>query len=162
MAQTALCDSCGEVRTMSSMWEGICVQCAPGYAKEVQDRIDKNNERIDTDPRPSRVRTTPTFNQAEYQRDYYLRTKYGLTLDQYNEILVLQEGVCAICGNPEHSLDRRGFTKPLFVDHDHDTKKVRGLLCSKCNTALGYFEQDITRIQIAIQYLEDPPGRRVL
>lgn len=58
-------------------------------------------------------------------------------------------GVCAICGKPE-SLSRQSIS----IDHNHNTGKIRGLLCSKCNTAIGYFGENIKYLQNAIKYLQ--------
>ncbi|KKL11109.1 hypothetical protein LCGC14_2549140, partial [marine sediment metagenome] len=164
LEQGMFCDRCGEEIRLSPMWDGICVQCAPGYAAEAQRRVEENNSGLQADHRPSRVKTSSDFNQSEYQRDYYLRTKYRITLDQYNEILLSQGGLCAICGGQEHARDRRGFIKPLSVDHNHEEKKgeVRGLLCSSCNTAIGQLDHDSDRLRAAAQYLEDPPARKIL
>ena len=63
------------------------------------------------------------------RREKNLKQRYGITLEQYEQLLVKQEGVCSIC----HRVPR---TKPLAVDHDHKTGTVRGLLCLWCNRAL--------------------------
>lgn len=64
--------------------------------------------------------------------------KYGLTVEQYNKILVEQKGVCAICEEPE-TVVIAGVLTGLSVDHCHETGVVRGLLCSSCNRALAAF-----------------------
>lgn len=74
-------------------------------------------------------------------RDYNLRQNHDLTLEEFNLMLFQQAGVCAICHGPETLID--GYTgkpRPLSVDHDHATGRVRGLLCNKCNTMLGRIE----------------------
>ncbi|HEX4851715.1 MAG TPA: endonuclease VII domain-containing protein, partial [Puia sp.] len=63
-------------------------------------------------------------------RENQLRTLYGVTPEKYNELFEFQRGRCAICGKHQSELKRK-----LFVDHNHETGKVRGLLCFKCNTA---------------------------
>lgn len=63
-----------------------------------------------------------------------LKCRYNITLDQYDEIFEQQNGVCAICGEPE-------IKKRLSVDHDHKTGKIRGLLCQRCNFNLGIYEK---------------------
>lgn len=73
--------------------------------------------------------------------------KYGITPDQYNALLDDQNGVCAIC------YDKCITRAWLCVDHDHKTGKVRGLLCSRCNTALGLFKDDVLRLCDAVAYL---------
>jgi fructose-1,6-bisphosphatase len=63
-----------------------------------------------------------------------LKRNFGITLAEYDQMLEDQHGICAICGgvNPDG--------KRLAVDHDHETGKVRGLLCTSCNTRLGFLE----------------------
>lgn len=69
--------------------------------------------------------------------DARLRSRYGITRDEYNAMLEVQDGRCAICG--KEGGGSRG--NMLDVDHDHETGKVRGLLCRACNTALGIVER---------------------
>ena len=77
------------------------------------------------------------------------RRRYGITKEQYLAMLDEQGGACAICrGAPD------GKDKSLVVDHDHKTGKVRGLLCNKCNWAIGHFKDDSDRMMNAITYLE--------
>jgi hypothetical protein len=69
-------------------------------------------------------------------------------------MLADQGNVCAICKKPESSVDHR--TKKiryLAVDHDHGTMQIRGLLCSRCNTAVGLFNEDIEVMKNAIKYV---------
>jgi len=68
-----------------------------------------------------------------------------LTLDDYAKLSDAQDGCCAICGQDD-SL--------LYVDHDHATQEVRGLLCFHCNTALGHFEDSTANLANAITYLQ--------
>jgi len=68
-----------------------------------------------------------------------------------------QKNLCAICGLPETDYQQYGV-KNLAIDHNHRTKKVRGLLCSKCNRALGLLNVDnlgILNLQMAIKYLQE-------
>lgn len=65
---------------------------------------------------------------------YNLQAKFGLTLEDYDNMLEYQKGVCAICGETNSSGTR------LAVDHDHKTDEIRGLLCQRCNTHLGWYE----------------------
>jgi hypothetical protein len=84
---------------------------------------------------------------------------YGLTIRQYNELLRLQGGACAICGKVPRS-------RRLAVDHDHVTGEVRGLLCASgdfgCNKGLGYFNDDVELLRRAVAYLDSPPAELVL
>ena len=94
---------------------------------------------------------------AEYSkramRIHNLRYKYGLTKEQYDRMLAGQDGGCAICKRPE-TAKIKGKVMDMAVDHCHKTGKVRGLLCSTCNTALGSFRDDPEIIRKAIEYLK--------
>lgn len=63
--------------------------------------------------------------------------KYGMTPESYAALLHAQGGVCAICRKPERTLGKRGKIIRLAVDHCHESRRIRGLLCVTCNTALG-------------------------
>jgi len=80
--------------------------------------------------------------------------KYGLTIEDYDNLLSLQKGVCGICKTSECSMENRS----LAVDHDHISGRVRGLLCMKCNTSLGRFQDDIDVINRIIDYLTGNPN----
>lgn len=71
----------------------------------------------------------------QYRRERMLMKKYGLTLGDYSDILQKQNNACALCY-------RCPGKTPLHVDHDHVTKKVRGLLCHQCNWYLGVIDRD--------------------
>jgi hypothetical protein len=87
-------------------------------------------------------------NAKKRNRDNEYRRKYGISLEQYDEMLMAQDGVCAICAT---SCDT-GMN--LAVDHCHDTKKVRGLLCKNCNTAIGLLKEDVENMNKAINYIK--------
>jgi|SRR6187551_2418154 len=86
--------------------------------------------------------------EKKYTRAKELQKRYGITIEQYNEMLAKQNGVCAICKQPEVLLAPNGEPRNLCVDHDHSCctsqrtcgKCIRGLLCQRCNVALGYLE----------------------
>jgi hypothetical protein len=86
--------------------------------------------------------------------------QFDISLLQYNALLALQNNVCAICHKPETLVDSRtGRLRALAVDHDHTTKRVRGLLCSACNTGLGKFKDNIDLLIAAVSYLFNPESR---
>lgn len=74
---------------------------------------------------------------------------YGITAEEYAELADSQGWRCAICGE----VDPRG--RALFVDHDHETEEIRGLLCSGCNLGIGNFEDDPERLLMAAMYLKE-------
>lgn len=77
-----------------------------------------------------------------------------MTVDSYNDLLFSQDGLCAICKNPESVGARNGGVRNLAVDHCHETGEVRGLLCHHCNVGLGHFKDNIKLLENSIKYLE--------
>lgn len=80
-------------------------------------------------------------------RNHRIKRVYGITEREYKALYASQGGVCAICGLPAKD------KQPLYIDHCHDTGKVRGLLCSSCNSGIGYFKDDLDLIASASSYL---------
>ena len=83
---------------------------------------------------------------ARRSRNSRLRSNYGLSIEDYNALLAQQGGACAIC--------RKQPEQRLCVDHCHVTKKVRRLLCRRCNLGIGYFRDDPGLLRLAAAYLE--------
>lgn len=82
--------------------------------------------------------------------DKDMKRRYGLSLEAHEHLLVEQGGGCAICGATKGSKK----SERLFVDHDHETGEVRGLLCHCCNFMLGYAKDNPANLRRGIQYLE--------
>ena len=80
-----------------------------------------------------------------------LKSKYGMSINDYIAMLKSQNYVCAICGRSDSGDSN---SKRLYVDHDHITGKIRGLLCSQCNMGLGKFYDNKNYLKRAILYLE--------
>ena len=104
-----------------------------------------------------------SFNRKEYKKDYdvkhpdsrkqsNLKIKYGITLEKYNRLFEDQGGVCAVCGFPE-TVFYKGTLRSLAVDHNHQTHKVRGLLCRGCNIALGHLKENPVVIKSLLEYI---------
>jgi hypothetical protein len=83
-----------------------------------------------------------------------LIAKYGVTADEYDSLLQSQNGACALCGATEGRVMPDGRLFRLFVDHDHKTGAVRGLLCSTCNSGIGQLGDDIEGLERALAYLK--------
>jgi hypothetical protein len=87
------------------------------------------------------------------KRASHLKYRYGISTNTYDSMLESQGGVCAICKQPPTSDNSRAGQEPkLYVDHCHDTNKVRGLLCNHCNLAIGYAKTD-ERLLAAADYV---------
>lgn len=84
---------------------------------------------------------------AEAKRRYHLKYEFGITVAMYEEMLAKQNGVCAICSYKQEG--------SLAVDHCHESGRIRGLLCRKCNIGIGHFRDNIGLLQAAGQYLQE-------
>lgn len=90
---------------------------------------------------------------TERRAAHWKKWAYGIDSATYAAMLEAQNGVCAICLSPEtHTY--KGTVLPLHVDHDHDTDKVRSLLCSACNSALGWVRDNANILRRAADYLD--------
>lgn len=95
-------------------------------------------------------------------REYHLLYNYGITLEEYENILIDQNGLCAICNNPEKFIaPKTGQLQKLTVDHCHTTGKIRGLLCRTCNSALGKLKDNIEILNKAIDYLRKSENEKI-
>jgi len=84
--------------------------------------------------------------RKRHSRSAKLKSKYGITINEYSELFEAQKGVCKICG---HEHERR----PLNVDHCHSTGRIRGLLCDKCNLAIGLIGDSKDLAMVIVRYL---------
>lgn len=85
-------------------------------------------------------------------RKYNLKTFFNMSLEQYDDLLKKQNNRCAVCGKLEKQ-KYRGKILPLSVDHCHKTKKIRGLLCGRCNKGIGLFKDNSKILIKAAKYL---------
>jgi hypothetical protein len=104
---------------------------------------DANRERFEEVQR----RWIASGGKARANRRSHLRRKYGITVEEYDEQLAAQRGCCALC---EATPSAR---RPLHVDHNHATGRIRGLLCFDCNAAIGLLEENVEVMARAIEYL---------
>ena len=92
--------------------------------------------------------------KSEYMKEWFLNKRYGITKAIYNQMLEAQNYLCAICGKPETSFDKKHKTARLLsVDHNHKSGKIRALLCTRCNHTLGRINEDINLLQNIINYI---------
>lgn len=94
-----------------------------------------------------KARRTYGKKEREYRRTQYRLKTYGIDSKSWDDLFESQGRKCAVCKS-----DNPG-KNDWHTDHDHDTEKIRGILCSNCNTALGLLKDDIIRLKAAIEYL---------
>jgi hypothetical protein len=89
-------------------------------------------------------------NPYDYEKDKDIKLKkaYGISFQEYKEMLHAQNGMCAICGTTD-----TGKRKAFAVDHCHTCGEIRGLLCGSCNTAIGLLKENLETMQKAIDYV---------
>jgi hypothetical protein len=92
----------------------------------------------------------PSKQKNKDWRKRSLRRKFGMTRDDYDDLLKSQSGKCAICGSETSRRENSSFC----IDHSHDNGLVRGLLCHLCNRGLGFFQDDASLLLKASDYLQ--------
>ena len=112
----------------------------------------ENAERLNATRR--RRRESPEKKRMD--RAWYLKRTYDMSIEDYDKLLARQDGVCGVCGRSPRS------DISLHVDHDHKTGQIRGLLCFRCNNALGDFDDDGDRLITAATYLGPAPKHPAL
>ena len=130
-----------------------CTKCNQNYPEE---DFYKTGRKTDKDPNKRHSvckhctikRLKKNYNPETYRRQH-LRRKYDISLEEYNEMLLLQGGNCAVC----HKEDAGGKHNVFCVDHDHVTGKVRELLCKDCNIVLGLVKDSPEHIGRLLAYI---------
>ena len=126
----------------------------PEKAKEISRRANaKRRENPETAQVIKLYQAEYRAANAETLRHKERERKFGITRSDYVKLFNDQNGVCAICHQPETAA-RKGVVRSLAVDHDHKTGKIRGLLCSDCNTGIGKLKDDPNILLSASEYLK--------
>ena len=100
----------------------------------------------------SKWRASDPTRYKKYTRNNMLKSKYGINEEWYENKLTEQNNRCAICNELSKDL-WKGLSCSFAVDHNHVTKQPRGLLCKKCNSAIGQLHDNVLLLQKAIEYL---------
>jgi hypothetical protein len=159
------CKVCGETKSLEDFYSSKLGR--DGYRLECKAcNLAARKAKYEADPKPhiERVKKWQQENADRlnaYRREYrrrperkaadregHLKRKYGITIADYDRMFEQQGGVCAICG------EARPEERTLHVDHDHETGVIRGLLCFRCNNALGDFREEYELFQRAADYLD--------
>lgn len=147
--QTKVCKRCGEEKSVDEFYKNYKsksgVQYYTSYCKSCGS--EKHKERWSSMSIEDRRKWNAHQNsKKEYHKNYRLNSKYGLTLEQFDQMYEDQQGKCAIC-----SVDVP--TNKICVDHNHTTGQVRQLLCHNCNVILGHAFEDPTILMKCVEYL---------
>jgi hypothetical protein len=147
IAPEKLCNKCKQIKLGSEFFQSLSSASGLSTYCKICDSNRKAPEQQkaymqEYDRRPGRKQ------KAKYRHRMQTLLKcYNLSIEQYEAILEAQNGVCAICGE----------VKPysLWVDHDHVTMRVRGLLCRECNTGIGHLKDSVEVVASALRYLSE-------
>jgi uncharacterized Zn finger protein (UPF0148 family) len=127
-----------------------------GYYRKNKTKTNERQKRYRANRSPEKIAEQKEYLARWYReneaRAYatHIKYHYGITIEEREHLLALQGGHCAIC--PRKDCDIKG--RRLHVDHCHKTNRVRGLLCTRCNLAIGQMEDDPERLRRAADYLE--------
>ena len=129
--------------------DGLATQCRKCVSARHRAWYAKNKKRKD-------ARTKDWYHRnKDRAKDNHLKYKFGISLEEYNQMLKDQGGVCAICQKMETAKDgRSGKTRALAVDHCHATGRVRGLLCCRCDHLVGCVGDTEESLARVLQYLQ--------
>lgn len=161
-----VCKKCNEEKELNLFYknkecsfgrENICKKCRNKHTIEHRDKR-KHSENQQTYYFKNKNKLKEQEKQRYYTKQAIVKNtiyiaKYSISLAEAVALLQKQENTCKICLT-ELSLDV-GAENAGHVDHCHTTGKIRGILCSKCNTGLGLFRDNVNNLQSAINYLND-------
>lgn len=139
MASQLQCSCCKEIKSVELFPRAT--KKKRGYAWECK--------ACKTERRDQKKASMSSEEWALQNKKYYLKSQYGITLEDYNIKLKEQQHKCAICSADEVDI----YLQTLYVDHCHTTGKIRGLLCHSCNAALGLLKDSQTLLDNAKDYL---------
>jgi hypothetical protein len=129
------------INKLMRLWKKKNPEKVKIYTKKYYNKYKEKILRKNKEYRFKNIKNIKKHNYST--RNSMLKIKYNITLKDYNKMFKEQKGKCAICNTHKNKLK---FT--LCVDHNHTTKKIRELLCHRCNFAVGYYENsDINKIQ---------------
>lgn len=167
------CSQCGEVKPVEDYYANgrqpckVCHRAAmKAYRETNPDKVRENRRKWEASAAGRewliayKTANRDVLRAKERERD--LMRTYGLTVAEYDEMKAAQGDQCAICGLTETSIHHRsGEPRALAVDHDHEMGAVRGLLCNRCNQAIGLFGDDDVLLIAASIYLQLHKQRNV-
>lgn len=138
-----VCAGCGEAKPLDQYnkkaraRDGLNYKCRPCVNAESLAWYRNNRERV-----------------KKNHREWSLRALYGITESEFQRLLKLQDGKCALCPVEYSDKGKRN----LVVDHDHETGRVRGLLCTRCNTSIGQLGDNSEGLRRALAYVLNEVG----
>ena len=134
------CSKCKQIKPITAFYKRG--EAKGGYKSACKVCLKENPE-----CKAARNKVWAAKNPGRY-KEIQLKRKFGISLDEYKQMLTNQQERCAIC-----RIDQSELKRQLAVDHCHQTGKIRGLLCDTCNIGLGSFKDSVLNLSSAVQYL---------
>lgn len=154
---TRTCSKCFETKSIDGFAIDRLFKCGrKRWCRPCANEHGRNYKKLHAKRLADKQRENALKNPDRH-KGYKIKHKYGCTIETYNQLFKRQNGVCAICLKPD-SIIRANGTSPLSIDHDHSTGVIRGLLCARCNGALGLLREDRKIIQNLLDYLSCASG----
>lgn len=149
------CQKC-QVAANNKRWVSANKDRIKEYREETREKRNAMRREVYKQDRSRRVAARAAATEYRKKnptrrKEHELKTKYGISLHEMNDLLLKQNNRCAICGFKNDG--NKSFFP--FVDHCHKTGVVRGLLCTKCNFGIGQFNDNPDLLRTAISYLEE-------
>jgi hypothetical protein len=150
------CKKCTETKPLSEFYKNGYTHLKPGREKKYRSDckvccnlntkkyLNANSDKIKKQRREAYRKDKTKAIESNLKR------YYKLTLEEYEELFKAQNGQCKICETHQDEVDRR-----FDVDHNHETGRIRGLLCIKCNRGIGLLQDSIQILQTALNYLQE-------
>lgn len=163
------CSSCKEEKDVSEFPKnkgtssGLNAQCRVCSSKKHAIYYRMNKSKIQDSHRRWRLNNPETHRargrrwtrkNPEKAKAMYVRSDHGISMDEFQKMHDSQKGLCKVCSKPERAI-YRGKTRSLCIDHNHKTGKIRGLLCHRCNVALGLLEDDFRIVESLLEYIKN-------
>ena len=146
------CSKCGKVKSLDSFYKRTGVK--DGYRSWCKECLSQQHKEYYSKPENHgrHLKIKREYNNASehkiYAKNHKLQSRYGISLEEYNQKITAQDSKCAICG-----IELDGG-KNTHLDHDHKTGKNRGVLCVGCNSGLGNFKDSLQALEFACEYLK--------
>lgn len=130
----------------------VCTNCA--IEKSIQDfSFSRGYAQWCKECHREAARISSKKKTSEQNRLKHLKNRYNLTSEEFTYMVMEQGGVCAVCGL---------VPSALYVDHDHITGTVRGLLCQKCNSGIGFLGDSLEGLEKAVSYLKRTDSKEII
>ena len=151
--KSKVCTKCNKTKSLKNFYknktrkDGLNIWCKTCKGASAKEWYKQNKKSVSIRNKRNYLAAYKMY--PERYRGARLKRIYGMTIKDYNNMYIEQNGCCAICGRHQKEFKRR-----FAIDHCHSTNKNRGLLCVHCNTAIGNFNDDIDVMASAISYLK--------